>query len=227
VSDARRRAALFFVAAMAVVGAGVQARADGDRGSWPGSATGRRISVDASGGWSATGLFGGVTDPGRGTLQLALHAYFPLIAGPRFALDYTAGIVPVELAVGTRVARSGTAILPPPATRTVYGAGVDGLGLTARFRGLGRWEPYLTALGGVRLFTDPVPDPRGIRFNFSADIGGGVAVRLAPGRRLRVGFALHHLSNGGIGQANPSFNGFSVTIGLEGLLSRAAQRARS
>jgi hypothetical protein len=182
--------------------------------------------VDAAGGWSATGLFGGVTDPGRGTLQLALHAQLPLIAGPRFALDYTGGIVPLELAVGTRSVSSGTS-LPPPATKTVYGAGVDGLGLTARFRGLGRWEPYLAAIGGVRLFTDPVPDPRGTHFNFSADLGAGLAVRLAPGQRLKLGFALHHLSNGGLGQANPSFNGFSVTIGFEGLLSRSADRARS
>jgi len=224
VVDARRCAASFVVAATAVVGAAVQARADG---LWPRTTTGRRFSVDASGGWSATGLFGGVTDPGRRTLQLALHAHIPLITGPRFALDYTGGLVPVELAVGTRVVRSGVASLPSSATRTVYGAGVDGLGLTARFRGLGRWEPYLMALGGVRLFTDPIPDPRGIRFNFSADLGGGVAVHVAPGQRLRVGFALHHLSNGGLGQANPSFNGFSVTIGFERLLSRGADRARS
>ncbi len=134
---ARRCAASFVVAAMAVVGAAVHARADG---SWPGTTTGRRFSVDTSGGWSATGLFGGVTDPGRGTLLLALHAHIPLIMGPRFALDYTGGIVPVELAVGTRVARSGEANLPSPATRTVYGAGVDGLwvdDLRPRPRGAG------------------------------------------------------------------------------------------
>ena len=119
------------------------------------------------------------------------------------------------------MAGPGTAVGSPPTARTVYGAGVDGLGLTARFRGVGRWEPYLMALGGVRLFTDPVPDPRGLRFNFSADLGAGVAVRIASGRRLKVGFALHHLSNAGLGQANPSFNGFGVTVGLEGIRRRS------
>ncbi len=215
--------ASLLMAMMAFSGAAVRAQADepseagSPRGSW------RALAVDVAKGWSATSLFGGVTDPGRGTLSAAVHAHFPLIAGPRFALDYTAGVVPVELAVGTRVSRPGQ----PPVARTVYGAGLDGLGLTVRLGGLGRIEPYLAALGGVRMFTDPVPDPRGIRFNFSADVGGGVAVRIAPSRRLKLGIALHHLSNGGLGRANPSFNGFDVTVGFEGLRSRAGRGGRS
>lgn len=215
----RRPYATVVVVALMAVGSAGGARADGPLGSQGGERGGLRLSVDALGG-GTTSLFGGVTDPGRETMQIAVHAHLPLIEGRRFALDYTGGVVPVELALGTRVAGPETALGSPPLARTVYGAGVDGLGLTARFGGDGRWEPYLMALGGVRLFTEPVPNPRGIRFNFSADLGAGVALRLGSGRRLKVGLTLHHLSNGGLGQANPSFNGFGFTVGLEGLRGR-------
>ncbi|MGE0454763.1 MAG: acyloxyacyl hydrolase [Vicinamibacteria bacterium] len=215
--------ASLLAAMIAFSGAALRAQADEPFEPESRRGSGRTLAVDVSNGWSATSLFGGVTDPGRGTLSAAVHAQLPLIAGPRFALDYTAGVVPVELAVGTRVAGPRQSLV----SRTVYGAGLDGVGLTARFRGLGRWEPYLVALGGVRLFTAPVPDPRGLRFNFSADLGGGVAVRLARGQRLKLGVSLHHLSNGGLGRANPSFNGFTVSVGFEGLRSRAGHGGRS
>lgn len=182
-----------------------------------------RLSVGGAGAWTVSSLFGGVTDPGRGSLQLSVHAHVPLVSGSRIALDYSGGVVPVELAGGTRVLpaaipSSAATLSPTPVPRTVYGVGIDGLGLTARFVTLGRWEPYLTALGGVRIFGAPVPNPRGTRFDFSADLGGGVALRLPRGRRAKVGFALHHLSNGGLGQANPSLNAFALTVGLEGLV---------
>jgi hypothetical protein len=66
----------------------------------------------------------------------------------------------------------------------------------------------------VRLFEEPVPNPRGIPFNFSADLGGGVAVRVGTAHRVALGVVLHHLSNGGLGRANPSFNGFDVTVSV-------------
>jgi hypothetical protein len=168
------------------------------------------LSVDLAGG-GTTSLFGGVTDPGRGTLELAVHARVPLLVRSGFEVDYTAGLVPLALAIGTRVTNGGQ----PGALRSerVGGAGLDGLGFVVRRRG-GRWYPYLVALGGVRVFERPVPDPRGLRFNFSADLGGGVAMRMAPGRWLRVGVGLHHLSNAGLGPANPSFNGIDATVML-------------
>lgn len=170
------------------------------------------LSLDVSLG-GATSLFGGVTDPGHGTFAVALHTRVPLVVRSRLQLDYLAGLVPVELAIGTRVAGAGSlgSALQP---ERVFGAGVDGLGLVAHPRGGDRWHPYVGIAGGVRLFERPVPDPRGTRFNFSADFGAGVAVRLAPRRWLAASVALHHLSNGGLGAANPSYNGFNLTLSL-------------
>jgi Lipid A 3-O-deacylase (PagL) len=180
------------------------------------------LSLDVSGG-GATSLFGGATDPGRGSLELALHARLPLLIRSGLQLDYTAGVVPVALAFGTRVSGAG---LPDGTlrTETVFGAGVDGSGLVAHLGRSNRWQPYVSVVGGVRLFERPVPDPRGIRFNFSADLGAGVAFRVAPAYRVAVGVALHHLSNGGLGSANPSFNGFDITVSVGRWYERGSRR---
>jgi len=133
------------------------------------------LSLDVTGG-GTTGLFGGVTEPGRGSFELALHARLPLLVRSGLRLDYAAGVVPVALAFGTRVSDAG---LPDGTvrTQTVFGAGLDGLGLVAHLGRSDRWQPYVSVVGGVRLFAEPVPNPRGIPFNFSADFGGGVAFR--------------------------------------------------
>ena len=170
------------------------------------------LSLDVTGG-GTTSLFGGVTEPGRGSFELALHARLPLLVRSGLRLDYTAGVVPVALAFGTRVSDAG---LPDGnhRTETVFGAGVDGLGLVAHLGRSDRWQPYVGMVGGVRLFAQPVPNPRGIRFNFSADFGGGVAFRVGTAHRVALGIILHHLSNGGLGSTNPSFNGFDVTVSI-------------
>jgi hypothetical protein len=134
-------------------------------------------------------------------------------------------VVPVALAFGTRVSGAG---LPNGTLRseTVFGAGVDGIGLVAHLGG-DRWQPYVGVVGGVRLFEKAVPDPRGLRFNFSADLGAGVAFRVASAHRVAVGVALHHLSNGGLGSANPSFNGFDVTVSVGRWCERGSRRGPS
>jgi hypothetical protein len=201
---------LLSLVAMLALSGSSPARAEGERTSL-GASLGSTLSFDVSRG-GVTSLFGGAVDPGRGSFELALHARLPLLVRPGFELDYTAGVVPLELAFGTRVAGAG---LPDGTLRseTVFGAGVDAIGLVVHL-GRGPWRPYLGAVGGVRLFEKAVPDPRGIRFNFSADLGAGVAFRVASAHRIAVGVALHHLSNGGLGRANPSFNGFDLTLSV-------------
>ncbi len=187
------------------------ARAEGERSSLAARLR-STLSFDASGG-GVTSLFGGVTDPGRGSFEFAVHARLPLLVRSGLQIDYTAGVVPVALAFGTRVAGAG---LPDGTLRseTVFGAGVDGLGFVAHLGRSDRWQPYVSAVGGVRLFEEPVPDPRGIHFNFSADLGAGVAFRVASAYRVAVGVVLHHLSNGNLGSANPSFNGVDMTMSV-------------
>ena len=180
---------LSLAAMLALTSAG-SARAEGERSSL-GARLRSTLSFDVSGG-GVTSVFGGATDPGRGSFELALHARLPLLVRSRLELDYTAGVVPVALAFGTRVSGAG---LPDGTlrTETAFGAGVDGIGLVVHLRRSDRWQPYVGVVGGVRLFEKAGPDPSGIRFNFSADLGAGVAFRVASAHRVAVGVALHHL----------------------------------
>jgi hypothetical protein len=159
----RKQVGLYEVLSLAAVLAftgSSSARAEEGRSSL-GARLRSTLSFDVSGG-GATSLFGGATDPGRGSLELALHARLPLLIRSGLQLDYTAGVVPVALAFGTRVSGAG---LPDGTlrTETVFGAGVDGSGLVAHLGRSNRWQPYVSVVGGVRLFERPVPDPRGIR----------------------------------------------------------------
>ena len=223
----RKQVSLYEVLSLAAVLAftsSSSARAEGGRSSL-GARLRSTLSFDVSGG-GTTSLFGGVTDPGRGSLELALHARLPLLVRSGLELDYTAGVVPVALAFGTRVSGAG---LPDGTLRkeTAFGAGVDGIGLVAHLGRSDRWQPYVGAVGGVRLFERPVPDPRGTHFNFSADLGAGVAFRVAQVHTVAVGVALHHLSNGGLGSANPSFNGFDITVSVGSWYERGSRRGPS
>jgi Lipid A 3-O-deacylase (PagL) len=223
----RKQVSLYEVLSLATVLAltsSSSARAEGGRSSL-GARLRSTLSFEMSGG-GTTSLFGGVTDPGRGSLELALHARLPLLVRSGLELDYTAGVVPVALAFGTRVSGAG---LPDGTLRKemAFGAGVDGIGLVGHLGRSDRWQPYVGVVGGVRLFERPVPDPRGIRFNFSADLGAGVAFRAAQAHMVAVGVALHHLSNGGLGSANPSFNGLDMTVSVGRWSERGLRRGPS
>jgi hypothetical protein len=148
----RKQVSLYEVLSLAAVLAftsSSSARAEGGRSSL-GARLRSTLSFDVSGG-GATSLFGGVTDAGRGSLELALHARLPLLVRSGLELDYTAGVVPVALEFGTRVSGAG---LPDGTLRkeTVFGAGVDGIGLVAHLGRSDRWQPYVGMFGGVRLF---------------------------------------------------------------------------
>jgi hypothetical protein len=141
------------------------------------------------------------------TLQLGWRR--TLKDGPGFQVEYALEFVPVELAFGTRVAEGW----PSPDITTVYGAGLDPLGVEAHF-GSGRFRPYAALRTGFRVFTQPVPTPRGTRFDFALDGGGGVEWRLRNDRWVFAAIELHHLSNGGLGEANPGLNLFTLRGGL-------------
>jgi hypothetical protein len=171
------------------------------------------ISISGSGAWTAAHVFGGVRDPGRGTAILEMSLSRSLQAKESICIDYVAGVVPLELAVGTVVSRPDAARGLSLAQGTVYGAGLDLLGVRIRAR-KGTWRPFAAASGGFRVFTEPMPTPRGTRFNFAADLGIGILRRVAPSRFLSFGVDLHHVSNGGLGEANPSVNLFALSVGF-------------
>lgn len=158
---------------------------------------------------SAGNEAGTATEAGRGSMTLQLGWRRTLKQGSGVLIELAVDVVPVELAFGTRVPEGW----PAAATATVYGAGLDPLGVEAHF-GSGRVRPYLALRSGLRVFAEPVPSPRGTGFDFALDGGGGVEWRVRNDRWAFAALELHHLSNGGLGEFNPSLNLFTLRAGL-------------
>ena len=148
-------------------------------------------------------------------VDLCLHRR--ILARSGVLLDYTIGVVPVELEGGTLVRDA----LLGERKQTVYGAGLDPVGFFLRL-GLGRCRPFASFRGGVRVFEESVPTPRGIRFDFTADFAVGLALRIGSRAWVAVGPEFHHVSNGGLGDFNPSLNYLALRLGV--LVVRPAAR---
>ena len=51
--------------------------------------------------------------------------------------------------------------------------------------------------------TEPFPDNRGTKFNFTLEIGGGIEIKLFNNAFMTLGYKYHHMSNGRLGRINP------------------------
>jgi hypothetical protein len=167
------------------------------------------VSVSPAYAWDTVPVFGGARDEPRSMLALDLRVHRRIHEGRNLLLDYTVGVVPVEL-------EGGTVVSDPvlgARKKTVYGAGVDPVGFFLTY-GRGSCRPFASFRGGIRVFADSVPNPRGTRFDFTADISVGLAQRVGSRTWLTAGPEFHHISNGGLGEFNPSLNYVAVRVGV-------------
>jgi hypothetical protein len=179
-----------------------------------------RWSLWMGGAIQTGGLIGKIDDVRLGLLALRYERTFvPARAPPTaIALSYTADVVPVaSLTVPAearpRVRSSTGRILQLPALRT-RGLGIAPFGLRLRFWPDARVQPFVSGSAGFLYFDTSIPDGRGKQFNFTADAGVGVEVRLAGPVFLTTGYRYHHLSNGYRGEVNPGIDSHLFTAGL-------------
>lgn len=169
--------------------------AAGGLGAWVGFAPG------------TTALFGGDTEGGRRTILLGIRWTRPL----KGSLAFVADAVPLELALRSIGERDP--VTSSERRVTVYGFGIEPVGLQWRAR-TGAVRPSVAALGGVRLFSEPYPTPGATRFNFVFDLEAAVKVAVSSRLTLSPGVQFHHVSNGGLGDSNPSLNQFVLAVGV-------------
>ena len=89
-------------------------------------------------------------------------------------------------------------------TRTAFG--VAPLGLQVNFRPRKKYQPFVGASGGLLYFNKTTPNFVGTRFNFTADVGGGLEIKLKEKRAVTFGYKYYHVSNGDRGIENPGFD---------------------
>jgi hypothetical protein len=168
----------------------------------------------------AGGLIGKIDDVRLGLVALRYeHTLLPARAPPTgVALTYTADAIPAASLTVPSEARplvqsSTGRILQLPTLRT-RGLGVVPFGLRLRFRPGARVQPFVSGSAGFLYFDASIPDRRGKSFNFTADAGVGLQVRLAGPVFLTAGYRYHHLSNGYRGEVNPGIDSHLFTAGL-------------
>jgi opacity protein-like surface antigen len=97
--------------------------------------------------------------------------------------------------------------------RTRYGFGASPLGIQANFRPRKRVQPFIEATGGLLYLSGRTPLFTGTRFQFTADVGGGVEIKLKDKRAFTVGYKYFHISNGNRGFQNPGFDNNLIYVG--------------
>jgi Lipid A 3-O-deacylase (PagL) len=135
-----------------------------------------------------------------------------LESGHRRTWEYTMELTPLLLV--TRVQRA-------------YGGGFAPLGVRVNFAPRGRYRPYLEFNGGAMFTQKNVPPGNTSAFNFTAALGPGVTIPLTSTTALSIAVRGWHLSNGGIGYINPSFNTVQFVMGYHFLTRRHEARQLS
>ena len=134
--------------------------------------------------------------------EFALRYGRTLFDKPRIALQYTLDVIPVE----TVRQYTFTECMPTPTTtafcmngrETVYGGGVNPIGLKLNFRREHRFQPFIASTAGFVASVRPVPVdvPGGTQFNFTFDFQAGVDwFNSSRDRAWRFGYKYQHISN--------------------------------
>lgn len=166
--------------------------------------------------------------PGRDLSIVAVRSTWVIAASRHAALAYTVDAFPAVL-FSMPVERDRTRsdpcedsnrrCQPDPAQahtpdRAVYGAGVSPIGMQLDLRPERFLQLQVGASGGILLFTDRVPISQGNRLNFTGDLGAAVSIVRSSGLGVSLGYRFHHLSNGGLGEANPGVAFHMLVAGL-------------
>ena len=134
-------------------------------------------------------------------------------------LKYTADFVPVavlnypDIQIPILIIGTPLPVQPRINRETRYAFGVAPLGIQANFRPRKKYQPFIGASGGLLYFNKRTPNFIGTRFAFTADIGGGLEIKLKEGRALTFGYKYYHISNGNRGFENPGFDNNLFYIG--------------
>ena len=128
-------------------------------------------------------------------------------------LKYTADIIPAAFLnyPDIEIVRNPPSFAIVRPTRYAFGAAP--LGLQINFRPRKKVQPFISATGGFLYFRQRTPNFAGTRFNFTADLGGGLEIRLKEKRALTIGYKYYHISNAERGVINPGFDNNLIYLG--------------
>jgi hypothetical protein len=138
-----------------------------------------------------------------------------LTSGKTAELKYTVDVIPLAILSYPESQFPSPPGLPlQQGHRTVYSAGTAPIGLQVNFRPQRKAQPFISISGGCLYFTRNIPNELGKRFNFTADVGGGIQYFYQPQKSITFGYKLHHISNAERGDLNPGFDSNVIYVGF-------------
>ena len=139
-----------------------------------------------------------------------------ILAGRTVAWKYVLDVIPV--AVITQPAEgSAPPFVPAPVTkpaRSIYGIGLNPLGMQFNFLNTKKVQPFADIHGGFLYFREQVPVLGSQQFNFTASWGGGIQWAAWEKRSITFGYRFHHLSNNEGALRNPGSDANLFYVGL-------------
>ncbi len=173
------------------------------------------FQISAGGSFHSSTIIGSTEDARFGTLGLRYARIFK--PNRAIALKYTVDVTPVNILSYPffRLENIGGNNFAVRRTRVSrYGFGVAPIGIQVNFRRKNKIQPFATSSGGFIYFKNRIPDETGARFNFTADVGGGVQFMLKNKKAVTLGYKYQHISNGYRAQSNPGFDSNIFYIGF-------------
>lgn len=136
----------------------------------------------------------------------------------KFNVKYTADFVPAAFLNYPDYKVSGptcpTCFPVFSATRpTRYAWGATPLGGQVNFRPRKKYQPFIEATGGFLFMNNRTPNYVGTHFQYTADVGGGVEIRMKDKKAVTLGYKYYHISNGNRGIQNPGYDNNLIYVG--------------
>lgn len=97
---------------------------------------------------------------------------------------------------------------------SISGVGLAPAGFQLNFNSDRPIQPFFKSSGGFMYLNKPFPDDRGIQFNFTLELGGGLEFILSSHSSFTIGYKYHHMSNGEIGIINPGVDSNMFYAGI-------------
>lgn len=157
----------------------------------------------------------------RALVLLGLERQFRLVEGKWGTIATAPSLLPVVYTTGNRRSEQrecgspGTFMLcVVPVRYSAFGVGVMPLSVRAQTSTDRRIIVAVRADGGGVRFTQRVPAESGIRFNFIAQAGADIEMRMTHNSWVLLGYRHVHLSNGGFANVNPGLDAPLATLGM-------------
>jgi len=122
---------------------------------------------------------------------------------PSTSLQYTLDVIPLEIVTQPTYVPCGTpsrlGFICTSGRETVYGGGINPVGLKMNFRRQHKFQPFIASTAGFVASVRPVPVdvmPLGTQFNFTFDFQAGLEVfNRSRQRSWKLGYRFQHISN--------------------------------